>query len=250
MRHKFQKAGALALLLMAMAGCNPPQNSQSPPDATIDRQPPPLPENAVTVDFNAAADEGTNSVSAEQDKTEPQQASAAWGLEPGEAIPLKWEDLMPEGAEEELARQEAEFFRMLEQRYAASATSLAEAQTFDEIQEGSAFDYMPQLGTFDVVDDLDGQLIRIPGYVVPFDFNESRRQGEFLFVPYMGACIHTPPPPPNQIIFVRADPAIRLGDIWSPYWLEGTLTTEVTHSEPGDAAYAVSLSKLESYEYR
>ena len=157
---------------------------------------------------------------------------------------------MPEGAEEELERQETEFYEMLEKRYAANATMLADAKPFDQIQEGSTFDYMPQLGTFDVVHDLDGQLVRIPGYVVPFDFNEKRRQEEFLFVPYMGACIHTPPPPPNQIIFVRADPAIQLKDIWSPYWLEGTLTTEETHSDAGDAAYAVALVKLEPYDGR
>jgi hypothetical protein len=136
---------------------------------------------------------------------------------------------------------------MLEQRYAASITTLPDADPLSAIEEGSELDYMPQLGTFDVVEDLDGQLIRIPGYVVPFDFDTERRQGEFLFVPYMGACIHTPPPPPNQIIFVRADPAIPIGDIWSPYWLEGELRTQEKRNALGDAAYTLSLETLEPY---
>jgi hypothetical protein len=55
----------------------------------------------------------------------------------------------------------------------------------------------------------------------------------------MGACIHTPPPPPNQIIFVRADPAIPLRDIWIPYWLEGELRTQEKRNALGDAAYTL-----------
>ena len=246
-----RNARALALLVMAVTACSAPATRQSgPEEVSVNRTPPPLPENAQTVDFDATTDTGAQAVNKPQDEQTPRNSGSMWGVEPGQPIPIKWEDLMPEGAEEELERQEAEFYQMLEKRYAADATMLADANPFDQIQEGSTLDYMPQLGTFDVVHDLDGQQIRIPGYVVPFDFNEQRRQGEFLFVPYMGACIHTPPPPPNQIIFVRADPAIQLRDIWSPYWLEGTLSTEETHSETGDAAYALSLAKLEPYEYR
>jgi hypothetical protein len=106
---------------------------------------------------------------------------------------------------------------------------------------------MPQFGTFDTVEEFDDQLIRIPGYVVPFDFNLRRRHDSFLLVPYMGACIHTPPPPPNQIIYVRADPFIRIKDIWIPYWLEGDLQSEQVLNDTGDAAYSLALSKIEPY---
>ena len=206
-----------------------------------------MPENAETVEFRKPAEPAAQDANASEDDETPQEESRYWGIAPGEPLPLRWEDLMPQGAEDELIRQQAEFYAMLEKRYAANETSLMDAQPFNEIEEGSTLDYMPQLGTFEVVDDLDGELIRIPGYVVPFDFDQNRRHREFLFVPYMGACIHTPPPPPNQIIFVHADPAIRVKDIWAPYWAEGTLTTQETRSEMGDAAYALSLDKLEPY---
>ena len=238
------------MLAVFLTACGAPEREQPAPMATIDQTPPPLPENAKTVDFNADESAAAQADSTPGNAQASEQSHSLWGVKPGQAIPINWDDLMPEGAEEELERQQAKFYEMLEKRYAANATMLADAKPFDQIEEGSTFDYMPQLGTFDAVHDLDGQLIRIPGYVVPFDFNEKRRQGEFLFVPYMGACIHTPPPPPNQIIFVRADPAVQLRDIWSPYWLEGTLTTEETHSDVGDAAYALSLVKLEPYENR
>ena len=107
---------------------------------------------------------------------------------------------------------------------------------------------MPQLGTFETVAGLNGKLVRIPGYVVPFDFDMSRRHSTFLFVPYMGACIHSPPPPPNQIIFVRSDPAVKIEDIWVPFWLEGVLSTDRNENEVGDAAYTLTLKTMEIYE--
>lgn len=170
-----------------------------------------------------------------------------WGIEPGEPLPIMWEDLMPEGAAEALIREQEAFYAMLAKRYAANERTLADAGGLEGIEEGSELDFMPQLGTFDTVDDLDGEHVKIPGYVVPFDFDLSRRQSTFLFVPYMGACIHTPPPPPNQIIFVEADPPQRIRDIWVPYWLEGELRTQANRNDLGNAAYTLSLMRLDPY---
>lgn len=233
----------LASLLVA---CGSP--TQTSPSESSKALPPPLPEDAETVVFERAAPP-TGAASAEPAarETEGDERPTYWGIAPGEPLPIMWEDLMPEGSFEELIRQQEEFYAMLRQRYAANATTLADADTFEEIEEGSELDYMPQFGSFDVVEDLHGEFIRIPGYVVPFDFDPRQRHREFLFVPYMGACIHTPPPPPNQIIFVRADPAIRVEDIWAPYWLEGTLSAEQNLNDLGDAAYALSLDSLEPY---
>ena len=235
--------GKLVMILLAL-GLTTACEQHSGSDTSIDRTPPPLPENTKTVDFKAAS-ETTGEASFDSQVSD--QKSAYWGVKPGEPIPLKWEDLLPDGAEEALVRQQEEFYAMLEQRYMANATTLADAKPFDQIDEGSTLDYMPQLGTFDVVEGLNAQVVRIPGYVVPFDFDKNRRQTEFLFVPYMGACIHTPPPPPNQVIFVNAATPIRLGDIWSPYWLEGTLSTEANRNEVGNAAYTLALEHLEPY---
>ena len=54
-----------------------------------------------------------------------------------------------------------------------------------------------------MVKELDGKRVRIGGYVVPLDF-EATNVKEFLLVPFVGACIHVPPPPPNQIIYVKS----------------------------------------------
>lgn len=182
---------------------------------------------------------------------EPEKTSSRfWGVAPGEPVELKWDDLLPAAAEEEYLRQQAEFFATLEQRYAENSEPFSEAnKAIEGLEEGSALDVMPQFGTFDAVEEFNNQLVRIPGYIVPLDFGTNQRLAEFLFVPYMGACLHTPPPPPNQIIFVQADPEVRVKDIWVPYWAEGTLQTEENRNEMGDAAYTLKLERLESYNY-
>ncbi|MGB1007610.1 MAG: DUF3299 domain-containing protein, partial [Thalassobaculaceae bacterium] len=48
---------------------------------------------------------------------------------------------------------------------------------------------------------LDGQTVRLPGFVLPLTENGAAGD-EFLLVPYVGACIHSPPPPPNQMVLV------------------------------------------------
>ena len=229
---------AVVMAIVSACGGQPVEPSQTATQAEV---PPPIPDGAETVAFERAA---------EADTSAPQEVADAtqyWGVKEGDPLPIMWEDLMPEGSEEALMKEYEAFYAMLEKRYAANATSLVDADPYAKIEEGSEFDFMPQLGGFETVAELDGVLIRMPGYVVPFDFQSDSKHSEFLFVPYMGACIHTPPPPPNQIIFVRADPEIKIADIWAPYWIEGTLKTEKTENELGDTAYALTMSKIEDY---
>jgi len=168
---------------------------------------------------------------------------------------ITWEDLMPEGEDELLETLYVEFYQDFERRMLKNSTSLAEASRQEAtdvssvIAEGSVDDTMEQIGTFNVVKDLDGKRIRVPGYVVPFDFSADAEHKEFLLVPYFGACLHTPPPPPNQIILVKAETAAKITNIEEPVWLEGTLKTGEFLSDLGNSAYELNLSKLEPYEY-
>jgi len=167
---------------------------------------------------------------------------------------LIWEDLMPVGEDAILAELYSEFYedmesRMRQQMTLSEAAKADDAPVTDIITEGSAQDTMEQIGTFNVVDSLNGEKIRIPGYVVPLDFSAKSEHEEFLLVPYFGACLHTPPPPPNQIIYVKADPSAKISSINDPVWLEGTMKTGKFTSELGNSAYELTLSKLEPYEY-
>jgi hypothetical protein len=145
---------------------------------------------------------------------------------------IGWEDLMPEGEEERL-----------QQMYAAQMATLY------SIQEGSAADTAMQIGSFNTVDTYDGKKIRMPGYTVPFSYDAKAEIREFLLVPYFGACIHAPPPPPNQTIFVRTEDPILLKDLPQAAWIEGTLHAQKQESDLADAAYIIDLTRVEKYEY-
>ncbi len=75
-----------------------------------------------------------------------------------------------------------------------------------------------------VVKELDGVLIRMPGYVLPVEF-DGQNVIEFFLVPYVGACIHVPPPPPNQMVHVQTDNPIEVRGLYDPVWVTGTMST-------------------------
>ncbi|MGB3456836.1 MAG: DUF3299 domain-containing protein [Litorimonas sp.] len=168
---------------------------------------------------------------------------------------LAWEDLMPAGEEQKLEELYAEFYAELQARMQATqaplSSQLSEAEEFDllNIEEGGEMDQMTQIGTFNVVEDLDGKSVRLPGYIVPLDFSADAEHREFLLVPYFGACLHSPPPPPNQIVYVTSDPAAKIPDIYEPVWLEGEMKTGRFDTDMADSAYELKLALLEPYEY-
>ncbi|MFG0720373.1 DUF3299 domain-containing protein [Pseudomonas sp. GLN_6] len=85
----------------------------------------------------------------------------------------------------------------------------------------------------------DGKVIRLGGYPVPLETDSKGRSILFFLVPYPGACIHVPPPPPNQLVLVRYPKGIELEDIYNPLWVSGTLKVEQVNNELADAAYAM-----------
>jgi hypothetical protein len=94
---------------------------------------------------------------------------------------------------------------------------------------------------------ISGRSIKIPGFLVPLDF-ESRQIEEFFLVPYFGACIHSPPPPPNQIIYVKAQNPAKGLEAMDVVWVSGTITAERYSSEDlGQAGYSLSAEDVEPY---
>ena len=86
---------------------------------------------------------------------------------------------------------------------------------------------------------MDGKRIRLGGYPVPLESDAQGRSTLFFLVPYPGACIHVPPPPPNQIVLVRYPQGIVLDDIYAPLWVSGTLHIEAVDNDLAQAAYAL-----------
>ena len=99
-----------------------------------------------------------------------------------------------------------------------------------------------------VVPALDGQLIRLPGYIVPLEVSEDGRTTDFLLVPYFGACIHVPPPPSNQIVHVTSKEGVKLDELYQPYWIVGAMQVKASTSELADAGYQMDAQKIIVYE--
>jgi hypothetical protein len=93
----------------------------------------------------------------------------------------------------------------------------------------------------------NGVTVRIPGFMLPLEDSDDSVT-EFLLIPYFMACIHVPPPPPNQMVHVKMAGAKRHKVVWDePVWVEGQLTVTGTDSPYGAAAYGMTARRIERY---
>jgi hypothetical protein len=108
-----------------------------------------------------------------------------------------------------------------------------------------------------VVEELDGKHVRMPGYLLPLEV-DGTRVTEFFLVPYVGACIHVPPPPPNQIVHVKLDANVSYQSkkLFEPVWVTGVVSTVATVKElylvDGSAdihtGYSMKANRVEPYQ--
>ncbi|MDP5141926.1 DUF3299 domain-containing protein [Rheinheimera baltica] len=157
-----------------------------------------------------------------------------------EVTTIEWTDLMPE--EDLKALQQ-----MPEVQHDYSQPS-----PFDDNYQGddpAAQQWQQILSSAKVVEKYNNTKVRVPGFIVPLEFDSEQNVTSFFLVPYFGACIHVPPPPPNQIIFVSGAKNLKADMIYSPFWISGTLTTEVMTHDLGQSAYSIKADTIEEYTY-
>ena len=139
----------------------------------------------------------------------------------GEVRTLEWDDLMPPG-----------------ERAPPQVINHSEVPVFDD------FPYSVDIRT---VPELAGVRARLPGFVVPLDIVDAK-VASLLLVPYFGACIHQPPPPPNQIVHVRFAEPIVLESMYMPVWITGVMKLE-RYSGLAESGYAMDAEAVEEYVY-
>jgi len=106
----------------------------------------------------------------------------------------------------------------------------------------------PQQSTLGAVrHELNGSQVKIPGFVIPLE-GDADKITEFLLVPYFGACIHVPPPPPNQIIYVKFPQGAPIQQLWDVIYLVGTLKTESMSHELAQTGYLIEGVAIEEYD--
>lgn len=94
-----------------------------------------------------------------------------------------------------------------------------------------------------LVTEFDGQRVRIGGYVVPLDF-EATSVTEFLLVPFVGACIHVPPPPANQIIYVKTTEGFKVTDLFDPVYVTGKMEAKIASTGLAEAGYTIDADSV------
>ncbi|WP_330925557.1 DUF3299 domain-containing protein [Candidatus Sororendozoicomonas aggregata] len=109
--------------------------------------------------------------------------------------------------------------------------------------------YLDKLG-LTTVSSMDNVTGKMPGYLVPLNMNEQQIATELLLVPTLGACIHVPPPPPNQIVYISYPKGIKVTEAgYTPYWVFGTLKIEKKTSEYTETLYTMAVDKIVEYEF-
>lgn len=95
---------------------------------------------------------------------------------------------------------------------------------------------------------LNGAYIRMPGFIIPFNVS-AKGVKDFMLVPYVGACIHTPPPPANQLVMVNAARPWPGDQLWEPVWVTGVMRTKLQSTNLGQTGYSIAAEKMEIYEW-
>lgn len=150
---------------------------------------------------------------------------------------IGWEDLVPEGFTPAANPLDQMSNEQVDKLFDGSEESKKE---LDEIQEMLA--YAPTVAA------LDGEQVKLPAYVVPLDYDGQTNLKEFLLVPYYGACIHTPPPPANQVVHANSEQTITIEDTYNPVWAIGTMKTETVLSDLAEAGYQLDVQRIEPYD--
>lgn len=199
-------------------------------------------------------------------------ASVAWA----DAMQIGWDDLVPpaevyENPFEDLTSEQIGDLRTILRSRVAEGDQLTEemkgkagAATERLIDQGLDIEWlfkqreivMEKRLTADVSTrpELVGKDIRLPGYLLPLDLKDGRAI-EFLLVPTVGACIHTPPPPANQMVHVRYPQGVEIEGLYKPVWIRGTLVSRFSEQTVRYAdgathinvSYAMSADQVDPY---
>lgn len=141
-----------------------------------------------------------------------------------EVIDLEWDDLLPDGSARPLPNS-------LLGNIHDSVNNLMGRQPISSGVRG----------------DWNGKIVRIPGFVVPIDF-DGTSVSSFILVPYVGACVHVPPPPANQLVFVTTSDPYESDGLFEAVNVTGMFGTASTRTQLAEVGYALSADKIEPYE--
>lgn len=137
-----------------------------------------------------------------------------------DALDLRWEDLMP-----------------------GEGNASALMGIVDHGQLATGFEQPQATG---VVTEFDGRTVRLPGFVVPLDYS-GQGVTTFILAPYVGACVHVPPPPANQLVLVTTERPYEDAQLFDPVWVTGLFQTASTSTDLATIGYTLTAERIEPY---
>lgn len=175
-------------------------------------------------------------------------ALTALGAAAEEPITITWSDLTPPLTPEEkaeVARAEAALREMM----GGMAPAVGD---FTQGPGPGMVDHTTALGLVGdgtkLVDDFDDKRVNMAGYMYPLETNEAGEVTVFILVPFVGACLHVPPPPPNQIVLVEADPAYPAKKMFEALLVTGVFSRSTSEIEESGAGYQIKAEKIVHYQ--
>ncbi len=150
---------------------------------------------------------------------------------------LEWPDLMPDGYNPDKLLTEYQQKYNIDELPDSDPTIKKLMSKLEEILAESPLNTA-----------LNGKLIKLPGYVIPVETN-GQRSSEFLLVPYFGACIHVPPPPVNQTVYVktRDKDGAEIRKLYDVVWVTGIIKTERLSTDLAEAGYTIDAVEVTPY---
>ena len=148
----------------------------------------------------------------------------AHGAQASDVVKLTWSDLRPEG-----------------ERVIPDVL-----QGLIEHDDAPLFSQQPP--SSGVRTDWNGQIVELAGYIVPIDYKGSGIVA-FILVPYVGACVHVPPPPANQLVMVTTAEPFESKGLFEAVNVTGMFGVSSVSTQLADIGYALSADKIEPFKY-
>jgi uncharacterized protein len=193
-----------------------------------------------------------------------------------EARPIKWSELQPDSSSLRATvgslsqEQKARLTRAFQQRQQKAIVAAGKLKPSDLSLDTSALlkedfnDLEPLIGKIEAYEQkrtteaqtaLNNQTVKLDGYLLPLKQN-NKKVTEFILVPVIGACIHVPAPPPNQMVVVQYPKGFPAGNLFAPVTVSGKLLVKASKSDVAwsdgsskvDVGYAMTAFEVREYQ--
>lgn len=151
---------------------------------------------------------------------------------------LEWTDLVPEGYNPDAILEQYQEQYNLDQLEDDDPLIAELSRKLDEVWKQAP-----------VNAELNGKTVKLPGFVLPVE-TDGEATSSFLLVPYYGACIHVPPPPANQTVYVTMPEGkgAEIRKLFDTVWVTGVIRTEPLSTDLAEAGYTMEAVLVEPYE--